>query len=127
VKHITWMYPSCYSLAYYLVVEHEWRETVDISCSILFLFIVSLACRVCHVQRTHHISVFTSQDSDSSSSSGSDTDAKALPQNSGLKENVLPVDNSDQEKGLLNTLNLPEQSTDPISVTADGEGKHEFS
>jgi hypothetical protein len=43
VKHITWMYTSYYSLAYYLVVEQEWRETVDISCSILFLFIVSLA------------------------------------------------------------------------------------
>ncbi|KAG2576463.1 hypothetical protein PVAP13_6NG024600 [Panicum virgatum] len=66
----------------------------------------------------------SSSDSDSSSSSGSDTDAKALPQNSGLKENVLPVDNLDQEKGSLNTLNLPEQSTDPISVTADGEGEN---
>ncbi|KAG2581353.1 transcription factor GTE9-like isoform X2 [Panicum virgatum] len=67
----------------------------------------------------------SSSDSDSSSSSGSDTDAKALLQNSGLKENVLPLDNLDQEKGSLNTLNLPEQSTDPISVTADGENVSE--
>ncbi|OEL15692.1 Transcription factor GTE8 [Dichanthelium oligosanthes] len=66
----------------------------------------------------------SSSDSDSSSSSGSDTDAKALPHNSGLKENVLPVASLDQEKGSLNTLNLPEQSTDPISVTADGEGEN---
>ncbi|KAF8669825.1 hypothetical protein HU200_050999 [Digitaria exilis] len=85
----------------------------------------------------------SSSDSDSSSSSGSDADAKALPQNSGLQENVLHVDSLDQENafaelfnpriaacnlhslirfaGSLNTLNLPEQSTDPISVTADGE------
>nr|CAB3479837.1 unnamed protein product [Digitaria exilis] len=66
----------------------------------------------------------SSSDSDSSSSSGSDADAKALPQNSGLQENVLHVDSLDQENGSLNTLNLPEQSTDPISVTADGEGEN---
>uniref|UniRef100_K3YGH2 NET domain-containing protein n=1 Tax=Setaria italica TaxID=4555 RepID=K3YGH2_SETIT len=66
----------------------------------------------------------SSSDSDSSSSSGSDTDAKALPQNSGLKESVLPVDCLDQEKGSLNTSNLPEQSTEPVSVTADGEGEN---
>ncbi|XP_004972962.1 transcription factor GTE9 isoform X2 [Setaria italica] len=65
-----------------------------------------------------------SSSSDSSSSSGSDTDAKALPQNSGLKESVLPVDCLDQEKGSLNTSNLPEQSTEPVSVTADGEGEN---
>ncbi|KAK8450712.1 hypothetical protein SEVIR_6G078300v4 [Setaria viridis] len=67
----------------------------------------------------------SSSDSDSSSSSGSDTDAKALPQNSGLKESVLPVDCLDQEKGSLNTSNLPEQSTEPVSVTADGENVSE--
>ncbi|CAL5008748.1 unnamed protein product [Urochloa decumbens] len=66
----------------------------------------------------------SSSDSDSSSSSGSDTDAKALPQNSGLKENVQPVDSLDQQNGSFNTLNLPEQSTEPISVTADGEGEN---
>nr|CAB3482011.1 unnamed protein product [Digitaria exilis] len=66
----------------------------------------------------------SSSDSDSSSSSGSDADAKALPQNSGLQENVLHVDSLDQENGSLNALNLPEQSTDPISVTADGEGEN---
>ncbi|AQK78454.1 Transcription factor GTE8 [Zea mays] len=65
---------------------------------------------------------FTSEDSDSSSSSGSDADAKAPQQNSGSKEKVLPVDGVDQEKDSLSTLNLPEQSTNPISVSADGEG-----
>eukprot|EP00267_Zea_mays_P050070 XP_020402819.1 transcription factor GTE11 [Zea mays] len=65
---------------------------------------------------------FTSEDSDSSSSSRSDTDAKAPQQNNGSKEKVLPVDGVDQEKDSLSTLNLPEQSTNPISVSADGEG-----
>ncbi|XP_020402819.2 transcription factor GTE11 [Zea mays] len=60
--------------------------------------------------------------SDSSSSSRSDTDAKAPQQNNGSKEKVLPVDGVDQEKDSLSTLNLPEQSTNPISVSADGEG-----
>ncbi|KAG0522328.1 hypothetical protein BDA96_07G027500 [Sorghum bicolor] len=64
----------------------------------------------------------SSSDSDSSSSSGSDTDAKAPQQNSGPKEKILPVDGLDKEKDSLNTLNLPEQSTNPISVSADGEG-----
>ncbi|CAN6195727.1 unnamed protein product [Urochloa humidicola] len=41
-------------------------------------------------------------DSDSSSSScESDPDAKALPQNCELKENVLPVNSLDQEKGIF--------------------------
>uniref|UniRef100_A0A804PQ55 Transcription factor GTE8 n=1 Tax=Zea mays TaxID=4577 RepID=A0A804PQ55_MAIZE len=62
----------------------------------------------------------SSSDSDSSSSSGSDADAKAPQQNSGSKEKVLPVDGVDQEKDSLSTLNLPEQSTNPISVSADG-------
>ncbi|CAD6246523.1 unnamed protein product [Miscanthus lutarioriparius] len=64
----------------------------------------------------------SSSDSDSSSSSGSDTDAKAPQQSSGPKEKILPVDGLDKEKDSLNTLNLPEQSTNPIPVSADGEG-----
>ncbi|KAL6659517.1 hypothetical protein ACP70R_003557 [Stipagrostis hirtigluma subsp. patula] len=66
----------------------------------------------------------SSSDSDSSSSSGSDLDVKAPQQNNGVKENVLPVDNLDQENDSLNTLKLPEQSTDPVSVSADAEGEH---
>ncbi|XP_062195387.1 transcription factor GTE9-like isoform X2 [Phragmites australis] len=65
-----------------------------------------------------------SSSTDSSSSSGSDLDVKALQQNSGVKEKFLPVDHLDQEKDSLNTLSLPEQSTDPISVSADGEGEN---
>ncbi|KAK3120920.1 hypothetical protein QOZ80_8BG0643490 [Eleusine coracana subsp. coracana] len=64
----------------------------------------------------------SSSGSDSSSSSGSDMDAKALQQNSSSKENVLPVDSSNQEKGSLNSSNPPEQSVNPIPVPADGEG-----
>lgn len=66
----------------------------------------------------------SSSDSDSSSSSGSDTDAKALQQNNGSKENVPTVDSLDQEKDPVNTINLSQQSTNPISVSADGEGEN---
>ncbi|WVZ95248.1 hypothetical protein U9M48_041039 [Paspalum notatum var. saurae] len=66
----------------------------------------------------------SSSDSDSSSSSESDTDAKNLQQNNGPKENVPTVDTLDQEKDPLNTLNLPQQSTNTISVSADGEGPY---
>ncbi|KAJ1267096.1 hypothetical protein BS78_07G029900 [Paspalum vaginatum] len=66
----------------------------------------------------------SSSDSDSSSSSGSDTDAKTLQQNNGPKENVPTVDTLDQEKATLNTLNLSQQSTNMISVSADGEGEN---
>ncbi|XP_062191594.1 transcription factor GTE9-like isoform X2 [Phragmites australis] len=62
-----------------------------------------------------------SSSSDSSSSSGSDLDFKAPRQNNGVKENVLPVD---QENDLLNTSNIPEESTDPIPVSADSEGEN---
>uniref|UniRef100_A0A804NNC0 Transcription factor GTE8 n=1 Tax=Zea mays TaxID=4577 RepID=A0A804NNC0_MAIZE len=63
-----------------------------------------------------------SASSSSSSSSGSDTDAKAAQQNSVSKEKILPVDGLGHEKDSLDTLNLPEQSTDPVSVSAYGEG-----
>ncbi|KAL5667602.1 hypothetical protein ACJX0J_019823, partial [Zea mays] len=79
--------------------------------------------------RKHSASSSSSSDSESSSSgsgssssSGSDTDAKAAQQNSVSKEKILPVDGLGHEKDSLDTLNLPEQSTDPVSVSAYGEG-----
>ncbi|TVU43547.1 hypothetical protein EJB05_10026 [Eragrostis curvula] len=64
----------------------------------------------------------SSSGSDSSSSSGSDLDVKAPQQNEGPKEDILPVDSFSQEKDSLNTLNPPEQSTDPVTIPADVEG-----
>ncbi|KQJ94930.1 transcription factor GTE9 isoform X2 [Brachypodium distachyon] len=65
-----------------------------------------------------------SSSSDSSSSSGSDLDVKVPPPNIGAKENTLSVVSLDQENDSRNTLNITEQSTDPVLISADNEDEN---
>ncbi|KAF0900537.1 hypothetical protein E2562_032132 [Oryza meyeriana var. granulata] len=65
-----------------------------------------------------------SSDSDSSSSSGSDLDVNGPPPTSETKDNTLSVVRLDHENDPLNTSNLPQQSSDPVPISADNEGEN---
>uniref|UniRef100_A0A0D9X402 Bromo domain-containing protein n=1 Tax=Leersia perrieri TaxID=77586 RepID=A0A0D9X402_9ORYZ len=66
----------------------------------------------------------SSSDSDSSSSSGSDIDVNVPPPTSGAKDDTHSVDRLDEENDPLNTSNLPQQSSDPVPISAEDEGEN---
>jgi hypothetical protein len=69
-------------------------------------------------------SFFTSSDSDSSSSSGSDLDVNVPPSTSGAKDNTQSAVRLDQENDPLSSTNLPQQSSDPVPISAEDEGEN---
>uniref|UniRef100_A0A0D3GVY8 Bromo domain-containing protein n=3 Tax=Oryza TaxID=4527 RepID=A0A0D3GVY8_9ORYZ len=66
----------------------------------------------------------SSSDSDSSSSSGSDLDVNVPPSTSGAKDNTQSAVRLDQENDPLSSTNLPQQSSDPVPISAEDEGEN---